>query len=373
MQWKTKLTGKVRANAAMPAMETSVTTLVHSLKINPDLPDSLFVFTPPEGAKENANLFPNMPRGQQRNKAPKTAARPALKQAAPGEPEAYVPELEPTHKVEAKDPPEVASQKVQGFVRVLITIDSKGAVTAAEALSGPEALRPAAIGAIKQWTFHPVIRNERPVAAYTDTTLSFPVHGDFIAPEGASFDAATAADPETLKKFGFDVNAEMRAQQRIEELEQKFPRSPEQVLADTQEQKRGLMGPARTAALHDLAQQAFDAGDLSQASSYARELLEKRSEFQVSGAWIYDANTVLGRVALRQGSITQARQYLIESCKAPAPDYDATPDFTLAHELLEKGDRDGVVEFLGACKAYWTAGAQQLDQMISSVRAGKSF
>ncbi len=56
MQLKMTMTAKVNTGAA-PAMETRVTMTTHSMKFNEDLPDSLFVFTPPPDAKETKDLL----------------------------------------------------------------------------------------------------------------------------------------------------------------------------------------------------------------------------------------------------------------------------------------------------------------------------
>ncbi len=383
MQWKMSMSGKVQVGPATPAMSTASVTLIHSLKINPDLDDSLFVFTPPAGSTENDNPFPGLP-GAAAPKARAAATDPVkqpAKRSAPGEPEAFVAGLTPSHQIDPVYPPEAEAQKIQGFVHVLITIDPTGAVSNAEAMTGKEILRSAAIDAVKQWTFRPILRNGRAVFAYTDAELSFPPDRDFSPPDeksdplkgGADFDPATFFNSDEAAKFGFNMQDELKASQRITDLQAKFPRSPEQILSDTQDQQRGASGVDRLNALPKLAQQALDAGDLTQASSYANELLQMTAQFKVPGTSIYDANSVLGLVALRQGSITQARQYLLDAGKSPAPPFEALPDFTLAHELLDKGEREAVLEFLVECKGYWESGGSQLDQMIADVRAGKSF
>jgi hypothetical protein len=43
---------------------------------------------------------------------------------------------------------------------------------------------------------------------------------------------------------------------------------------------------------------------------------------------------------------------------------------TLASELLEKGQRDAVLEYLTLCKKFWTLGATQLDTWIDAIRTG---
>lgn len=59
---KTSMSMKVQTAAGGPLVESLMETLTHSIKFDPDLPDSLFVFTPPPGATETAELFPGMRR-----------------------------------------------------------------------------------------------------------------------------------------------------------------------------------------------------------------------------------------------------------------------------------------------------------------------
>jgi len=43
---------------------------------------------------------------------------------------------------------------------------------------------------------------------------------------------------------------------------------------------------------------------------------------------------------------------------------------TLANELLEKGERDAVLEYLTLCKNFWKMGSSKLDAWINIIRAG---
>ncbi len=42
----------------------------------------------------------------------------------------------------------------------------------------------------------------------------------------------------------------------------------------------------------------------------------------------------------------------------------------LAKELLDKGERDAVLEFFTLCKAFWKDRAKQLDEWSDTVRKG---
>jgi TonB family protein len=361
IQLKMSLSGKSKASAATPAIETNVVTTIRSMRFNEDLPDSLFVFTPPADAKETKELFPGMgaiaggaAAGNQPAPADtvKTASNPK-----PGEPEAFILGLNPIERIEPEYPPEARSQGLQGDVDLLVTIDPTGAVVNAEALTGREILRPAAIKAVKQWRFRPVYRDGHPVSAYTQANVDF-----FL----------NLRKPED---HDFDMAAQMQSAERIQELEKRFPRSPQQVLADSEEQIRGQDGLERFYALEALPKQALDAGELDKASSYAIELLQMAhgdTRDLDSGDAIYDGNMVLGLVVLRQGNVAEARRYLLESGKTPGSPVLGSfgPDLTLAQELLQKGERDTVLEFLTLCKGFWKMGAGRLDAMAAEVRKG---
>jgi TonB family protein len=354
IQLKMSMSGKTKVSATAPAIATNMVTTVRLIKFNEDLPDSLFVFTPPADAKETKELFPRM------GAIAGSAAPAPTPKPQSGEPEAFIPNLNPIERIEPEYPPEARSQGVQGFVDLLVTIEPSGAVAAAQPLGGNEILRPAAIDAVKQWKFRPVFRDGHPVFAYTQANVFFVLNAG------------------KLKDHDLDMGAQMESAQRIEELTKRFPRSPQQVLADSEDQIRGQNGAERFYALTDLPKQALDAGALEKASSYATDLLQLANDHK--GDWnygnaIYNGNTVLGLVALRQGNVAEARRYLLESGKTPgSPVLGAFgPDLTLARELLEKGERDAVLEFLTLCKSFWTIGADRLDAMTAGVRKDGTF
>ena len=59
---KTSMSMKVQTAGTERPIEAQMQTVTHSVKFDLDLPDSLFVFTPPAGARETAELFPGMRR-----------------------------------------------------------------------------------------------------------------------------------------------------------------------------------------------------------------------------------------------------------------------------------------------------------------------
>ena len=360
---KISISQKRKAGAGAPMAPGRSVTTTRSLKLNEDFPDSLFVFTPPADAKESDDL-PGAGGAAADADAPPPGKSPAeeSKSPAPGEPEAFVPYINPIDRIEPVYPPDARAKGLQGVVETLVTIDPAGSVVNQEPLSGPALLRPAAAGAIKQWKFRPVYRNGHPVSAYTKASVTFLLDGD----------------PKNSSGLNIDFAEQEASAQRVEALKARFPRSPQQVAADSEDQIRDADAETRFYALPDLAKQELEAGAVDKAFSYATELLrtsnDRKDDWNYGNA-VFTANTVLGRIALKQGSVAQARLYLLESGKTPgSPTLDSFgPDFTLARELLDKGERDAVIDFLISCKSFWKMGGEALDSMIAAVKSGGTF
>jgi hypothetical protein len=118
--------------------------------------------------------------------------------------------------------------------------------------------------------------------------------------------------------------------------------------------------------LPDAAKAAMDAGKTDEAYRYAQELKEKMKTLDrgngmhYGNAW-YDSNIVLGRVALAKGDVGEAKRYLIEAGSTPgSPQLDLLgPNMALAKELLEKGEREVVLQFFALCGQFWKNGRQE--------------
>jgi hypothetical protein len=126
--------------------------------------------------------------------------------------------------------------------------------------------------------------------------------------------------------------------------------------------------------LGNLAKAAYDAAEYDKAKTYADELLkgaDRGFPVGVDGDAIHHGNIILGRIALRAGKKEEAKKYLLAAGKTPgSPPLDSFgPNMILAKELLEKGERETVLEYFALCSKFWHR--EELDTWSNEVKAGK--
>ncbi len=102
---------------------------------------------------------------------------------------------------------------------------------------------------------------------------------------------------------------------------------------------------------------SLESGDVDVARKNAEKMLVKNTD---TSSWNYgnvinEANTILGRVALREGDTEAAKAYLLESADTTESPQLVSfgPSFLLARELLERGERDAVLQYLDAVATFW--------------------
>ena len=129
----------------------------------------------------------------------------------------------------------------------------------------------------------------------------------------------------------------------------------------------------RFSALGEAAKQSFDAGKVADARKYAEELMTLLPSFrqdQKYGNAVHDANLTLGRITVREWRLDYAKRHLIESFRTPgARMMDYGPDMSLAKDLLEKGERQAVLDYFALCRKFWNSG--RLDEWSQQVQEGK--
>jgi hypothetical protein len=126
-------------------------------------------------------------------------------------------------------------------------------------------------------------------------------------------------------------------------------------------------------ALGEAAKQSFAAGKVEDARKYAQELMTLLPSFrqdQEYGNAVHDANLTLGRIAVREGRMDDAKRHLIESVRTPSARLmDYGPNMSLAKNLLDKGERQAVLDYFALCKKFWNFA--RLDDWSQQVKEGK--
>jgi hypothetical protein len=153
---------------------------------------------------------------------------------------------------------------------------------------------------------------------------------------------------------------------------------PDQYIADPGERaleayKRVLAltrnSTARQTLAGEMAAAAFKIGDYPAAAQLAKVHLQSSDRNATQRA-----NTLLGRVALLTDDLAGGKQYLLDSSKPEAArDVSISgPTMVLAKELLEKGERDVVVQYLENCVLLWPRGEGTLRNWIADIQRGKT-
>ena len=125
-----------------------------------------------------------------------------------------------------------------------------------------------------------------------------------------------------------------------------------------------------------VAKAAFEAGNIVKAKAKATELLGKYGQDKDSYDYddaVFQGNQVLGRVALREGNIARAKRHLLASARVSGSPVLSSfgPDMTLAKELLEKGQKTVVLEYLHLCATFWEYKAARLKDWEDDIRKGR--
>ena len=127
--------------------------------------------------------------------------------------------------------------------------------------------------------------------------------------------------------------------------------------------------------LKPAADASYDLGKFSDAKIYATQMLSLAMHFQKDwnyGNAIHNGNIILGLVALKQDDVKSAKEYLIKAGSTPGSPQLKTfgPNMSLANELLDKGQKEIVIEYFELCKKFWEMNDGRLDSWIASIRGG---
>jgi len=123
------------------------------------------------------------------------------------------------------------------------------------------------------------------------------------------------------------------------------------------------------------AKTSIETGHYMKAENYANELLHLASSYKDDwnlGNAIHDANMILGMVALKKNLIETAKTYLLKAGGAPISPQLKTfgPNMMLAKALLERGEKETVIEYMTLMKAVWKYDDGRLESWISAIKGG---
>jgi hypothetical protein len=110
-------------------------------------------------------------------------------------------------------------------------------------------------------------------------------------------------------------------------------------------------------------------------ANYADKLLREHGTAGDPGSpeAIYTGNLVLAQAAADSGDLAAAGRYLLQAATTSGTPRirENGPDTTVARVLLQKGERDSVVEYLQRFRDLWPQGAPLLNRWENTIRAGR--
>jgi tetratricopeptide (TPR) repeat protein len=118
------------------------------------------------------------------------------------------------------------------------------------------------------------------------------------------------------------------------------------------------------------AKAALAAGQPKVAAALAEQSI--KADGAMSGDEVHAGNIVLGKLALEAGDVHGAAEHLVDACKTTATPVLRSfgPDMTLATDLLQRGERQAVIEYLDACTRIWDTGRERLIRWKSEIERG---
>ncbi|HWC65689.1 MAG TPA: hypothetical protein VG777_06380, partial [Thermoanaerobaculia bacterium] len=153
----------------------------------------------------------------------------------------------------------------------------------------------------------------------------------------------------------------------------KRSRDPKWRLARAEDELAHAAGEKnRFAALPEAAFLEAQVGSPEKAVSLANEALRLNGKYPDDVNAIPKANLALGLVALRSGNVAEAKSRLLAAGRTTGSGTLDTfgPNMLLAKELIEKGERDVVLDYLELCRKFWKMDRGKLTQWEGQIRSG---
>ncbi|MBV9958366.1 MAG: hypothetical protein JO360_08095 [Acidobacteria bacterium] len=153
------------------------------------------------------------------------------------------------------------------------------------------------------------------------------------------------------------------------------PLHPKNRLAKALEELRTAEDQWRLSPLRQAAMASIDLEQLEQAQKYTDDLEEtaNRVEFGHNADVVHWLNILRGRLALRQDKLEEARKYLLKAGEVKGSPVLGSfgPNMKLAKELLEKNEREVVLQYFALCAKFWMHEDDTLKQWTQEVSEGK--
>lgn len=132
----------------------------------------------------------------------------------------------------------------------------------------------------------------------------------------------------------------------------------------------------RICSLGQAAKGRLEKGDLEGARAYAIELQDwasKSTDHPLNGGAQAECHIVLGRIAMKEGRMEDAKSHLQAAGNVPGSPTLNTfgPNMSLARELLLVGEQSAVISYLESCRTFWLLGHSDLDKWIQDIRVGR--
>ncbi|MFT4589682.1 MAG: hypothetical protein ACI9VS_002457 [Candidatus Binatia bacterium] len=135
----------------------------------------------------------------------------------------------------------------------------------------------------------------------------------------------------------------------------------------------------RFLSLNNAAKMSLAMNRTEDARKYATDMLtldDKYSRGEPSksnGDVIHNGNVVLGRIAVDEGRLDDARRHLLAAGKSKGSPVLGSfgPNMSLAKDLLAKGEQETVLQYFEECRVFWKMGGERLDEWTKDVHAGR--
>ncbi len=176
----------------------------------------------------------------------------------------------------------------------------------------------------------------------------------------------------------FDIAEELGLDDALNELKEYREGASERKAFEDEVKylKRAESDEERFYQLGCTAKAAFEVSKIELAKKYAKEFSRLVPMFEENwyyGEAMHTLNIILGRIALKEGMVEEAKSYLMASAKTHgSEDLESFgPDLSLAIDFLDKEEYDIVVRYINKCKPFWGTKKHRLRSWLKLLKEGK--